>query len=464
MNAGGHGSDMAATLARGSARRPGDGRGWRGARGRPRPRLPALVDVAPHQRGRVGRPGAWRRATPRPGEAEIAEIVRWRRENQPGGQNAGSVFTNPPGDSAGRLIDAAGCKGLRRRAPPRCRPSTPTSSRPTTAARPTTWRRSWPRSGGGWRRQAGVDLHAETRLVGFDPRSWPCERRADGPDHEPPPSAPTGGRREHDHHDRTGVVVHPRMRPRRIEVRRDAGRRRLRRAAVLLAVVVAVLAVATVIRSPLLDVDRVEVTGGQDDVRRGRRWPPPASAGATPLVGLDTGGGRAARRGPAVGRRAPPSRRRWPGTVEVTRDASARPAAAVRRRRRPLGAGRRATAACWPVADAAPAGLPVGAGVPRAGSPRASDCRPRPHDALAACSTPPAPRLPGRRSPQVDAAPRRRPLAYGGDRAVRHRRRARRQGRRAATRVLGRVDLGCLAVHRPASAWRSGLDPYAGCS
>ena len=46
-------------------------------------------------------------------EAEIAEIVRWRRENQPGGQNAGSVFTNPPGDSAGRLIDSAGCKGLR---------------------------------------------------------------------------------------------------------------------------------------------------------------------------------------------------------------------------------------------------------------------------------------------------------------------------------------------------------------
>ncbi len=47
-------------------------------------------------------------------EADIAAIVRWRRENQPGGANAGSVFTNPPGDSAGRLIDAAGCKGLRR--------------------------------------------------------------------------------------------------------------------------------------------------------------------------------------------------------------------------------------------------------------------------------------------------------------------------------------------------------------
>jgi UDP-N-acetylmuramate dehydrogenase len=44
---------------------------------------------------------------------QISEIVRWRRENQPGGQNAGSVFTNPPGDSAGRLIDEAGLKGLR---------------------------------------------------------------------------------------------------------------------------------------------------------------------------------------------------------------------------------------------------------------------------------------------------------------------------------------------------------------
>lgn len=46
-------------------------------------------------------------------EAQLAEIVRWRRENQPGGPNAGSVFTNPPGDHAGRLIDLAGCRGMR---------------------------------------------------------------------------------------------------------------------------------------------------------------------------------------------------------------------------------------------------------------------------------------------------------------------------------------------------------------
>lgn len=45
--------------------------------------------------------------------AEMAEIRAWRRANQPLNQpNCGSVFTNPPGDSAGRLVDQAGCKGL----------------------------------------------------------------------------------------------------------------------------------------------------------------------------------------------------------------------------------------------------------------------------------------------------------------------------------------------------------------
>ena len=40
-------------------------------------------------------------------------MVRWRREHQPGGANAGSVFRNPDGDAAGRLIDACGLKGVR---------------------------------------------------------------------------------------------------------------------------------------------------------------------------------------------------------------------------------------------------------------------------------------------------------------------------------------------------------------
>ena len=45
--------------------------------------------------------------------AQLDEIVGWRREHQPGGQNCGSVFTNPEGDSAGRLIDEAGLRGFR---------------------------------------------------------------------------------------------------------------------------------------------------------------------------------------------------------------------------------------------------------------------------------------------------------------------------------------------------------------
>lgn len=45
---------------------------------------------------------------------EMAEMKQWRREHQPiKTPSCGSVFTNPEGDSAGRLIDAAGMKDYR---------------------------------------------------------------------------------------------------------------------------------------------------------------------------------------------------------------------------------------------------------------------------------------------------------------------------------------------------------------
>ena len=127
MNAGGHGSDIAASLTRawlfdlaagGPERPPERGAGAAGAGG--------AVEVAAgdldlgYRHSAVGPTQvvvAAEFALP-PGdraeaEAEIAAVVKWRREHQPGGANAGSVFANPPGDAAGRLIDAAGLKGHR---------------------------------------------------------------------------------------------------------------------------------------------------------------------------------------------------------------------------------------------------------------------------------------------------------------------------------------------------------------
>ena len=45
--------------------------------------------------------------------SEMAEFLEYRRRTQPPGASMGSMFKNPEGDYAGRLIDQAGLKGLR---------------------------------------------------------------------------------------------------------------------------------------------------------------------------------------------------------------------------------------------------------------------------------------------------------------------------------------------------------------
>ena len=111
MNAGGHGAQTDDVIVGARVFDFADGRVHEKTRaqlglGYRHSELPAgSVGVAATFSGRPDDPDAIAR--------RIDDIVRWRREHQPGGQNAGSVFTNPPDDSAGRLIEAAGCKGLR---------------------------------------------------------------------------------------------------------------------------------------------------------------------------------------------------------------------------------------------------------------------------------------------------------------------------------------------------------------
>jgi len=108
MNAGGHGSDMAAVVRSVRTWRAGP-RSWSvddlhfGYRTSALTSSDVVTSVSM----------SLRRGDPERANQTIREVVRWRREHQPGGANAGSVFQNPAGDYAGRLVDDAGCRGLR---------------------------------------------------------------------------------------------------------------------------------------------------------------------------------------------------------------------------------------------------------------------------------------------------------------------------------------------------------------
>jgi len=111
------------------------------------------------------------------------------------------------------------------------------------------------------------------------------------------------------------VVVDPRMRSRRVAVRRDQGRRRLKRLTVALGVTAVLVAVPVASQTPLLDVDRVRVDGvahtNAADVRRVARIDP----GDT-MVGVDAD--RAAERIEDLPWIAQATvARHWPGTIEI---------------------------------------------------------------------------------------------------------------------------------------------------
>ena len=113
MNAGGHGADMAASLHSAYVISLASGcHGW----------VPASELGLRFRGSGLGNQHVVTRAKvvlekseAGCGDALIGDIVKWRRDHQPGGQNAGSVFINPNDGaiSAGALIDEAGLRGYR---------------------------------------------------------------------------------------------------------------------------------------------------------------------------------------------------------------------------------------------------------------------------------------------------------------------------------------------------------------
>lgn len=188
------------------------------------------------------------------------------------------------------------------------------------------------------------------------PELFDQEREKDAKAPEQPAPAPAAP---------PALPIDPRIRRRRIEVRRDEGRRR-RRIVVSCAVVAATVAgAAGATRSPLLDVDRVvlegaEHTGRDAVVRLGDL------ASSPPMLDVDTA--TLARRVEALPwvleARA---RRQWPSTIRVD-VVERRPAAVL-----PAGDG------VWALADGTgrvlavgpekPPGLPVLGAVPAPGRP-----------------------------------------------------------------------------------------------
>jgi UDP-N-acetylmuramate dehydrogenase len=111
MNAGAYGNDMASVVLAvdlmdrdGTLRRaPVDGMGYA-----------YRTSALPEQTTVVGALLQGVPSDPERIRARMAEIMKQREESQPvRGRTGGSTFKNPEGDKAWRLIDKAGCRGLR---------------------------------------------------------------------------------------------------------------------------------------------------------------------------------------------------------------------------------------------------------------------------------------------------------------------------------------------------------------
>ena len=290
MNAGGHGSDVAAVLDRCRVFDLRTGRGDERA-------APALAlgyrrsGLAPEE------VVVWAAFALTPGdraEAEraVAEVVRWRRAHQPGGSNAGSVFTNPDGDAAGRLVEAAGLKGFRL-GTARVSPKHANFIQADEDGSADDVRALIEHVRAVVAERTGVSLVPEVRLVGFGaappPAGVPPTGAALPPGDEPSTSTSTGGSQSADDGppaagaggDGAGAAappaaggaeahtagappepaVHPRLWQRRVAVLRDQSRRRLRWVVAGVVVLGALLSALLTLHTPLLAVRHATVEG-----------------------------------------------------------------------------------------------------------------------------------------------------------------------------------------------------------
>jgi cell division protein FtsQ len=110
-------------------------------------------------------------------------------------------------------------------------------------------------------------------------------------------------------------AVDPRMRSRRIAVRRDQGKRRLKRLTVALGAVAVVVALAVATKTSLLDVDRVRIDGVGHTTAADVGRVAGISRGDT-MVGVDVDGA-ATRVEDLPWVEEATVTRRWPGTVEI---------------------------------------------------------------------------------------------------------------------------------------------------
>jgi UDP-N-acetylmuramate dehydrogenase len=119
-NAGAHGSDVAHSLVSASVLdAEGNVKEWSKQELRFGYRTSRLQSPISNLKSRISNPVILEaefelaQSTREECEARAAEFTEKRKRTQPPGASLGSMFKNPPGDYAGRLVEAAGLKGAR---------------------------------------------------------------------------------------------------------------------------------------------------------------------------------------------------------------------------------------------------------------------------------------------------------------------------------------------------------------